>query len=458
MLFPRSGLLLIAVWLLVSGLWILQINTGVADNGDFRRSSGWLLEKPVGFSSEIPPLGSPERALRYHTLWHPYWEYRENVENWPTVVTSFHLFLGVGYLANQLAGLPHYSLIASGLVSRVLLFLILIGVGKVFFAKGWLVASPLFLFILNDSSYISYLNSLYQEHAAIILLPLLILSIGLALKNPGGGYFFFATVTAFLFAQSKVQYFMTPALLAAVLLLVHGCRKSRVKPLIALLLGVQLLALQAPLANEHSAHNSYNALFSGALFFDQRYYPPWLEAEMRGCVGVPSWSREPNCFDRFQGEVTWREVLDSYRHNPVSAIRGMDYGIRHLNRIDLNPPYSRQVREVVSLESLVLVNVWSRVKGFASGWLVYPGIVFPLVIAWRCRKKDPVITSVVLFLVAFTLSQVAVSVLGEGAVDLKKHLLLGNLALDLAAVIALLVLLRQISTQWRKGREYEIAR
>ncbi len=392
------------------------MNTGIADNGDFDRSINWLLEKPTGFSLDVPPLDSPEYTERYFNRWHPDWEYKGHIEWAPYTVTSYQLLLLLGVLVNKIAGIPHYSLIAAGLISRLLLLATILLLAKYLFGRGWPLWAAAITFIFLDSWYIAFLDYLLSGARRHPLFFLLLLTLARVARGGQGSDIALLSLALLLFSTAKTQLIFTPLVLLAAWVFTYGFGHSQTKRITLALLGVQLLASPLLLDNRFSARNHFNALFNGALLFDRSYFPAWLQPEMQECVGVLAWSRDPDCFARLETGIGMRQIGEVYKNNPLSLFKGFDYGLRSLNRIDLDKHYSLETKAVDTFQQAVVVNLWNRTKRLAAGFPVYLELGFIVALLFLHRRAAPHLSFLCLFLVGFIFSQVGVSILGEGKV------------------------------------------
>ncbi|MCS7312993.1 MAG: hypothetical protein NZ742_08800, partial [Acidobacteria bacterium] len=72
-----AKLVTVAKYTLIIYLIILlyvQIDIGIADNGDFYHYMRWFVSKPAGFETNWPPPRTPDWKRRFFLYYLPYWE------------------------------------------------------------------------------------------------------------------------------------------------------------------------------------------------------------------------------------------------------------------------------------------------------------------------------------------------------------------------------------------------
>ena len=73
----RSIEVILILWFVVA--MYFQQNIGLADNGDFTRSMGWISSGPVGIEPNWPAAHTEDWSKRFFNFWIPYWKLESNI-------------------------------------------------------------------------------------------------------------------------------------------------------------------------------------------------------------------------------------------------------------------------------------------------------------------------------------------------------------------------------------------
>lgn len=431
----------IAVYLAVlCALSALHLFTGLADNGDFSRTFGFLIQKPLGWAADLPDPNGPDWARRFFYVWHDRWSLYQGLGN-VTNLFSFsteklYLVAQVLFSAALTGQVDSYSVIVGSLIGRVVLlasvyatFVILRSRASVFAAWAWLVcATPIVL----SSSFIAFLNSFYEEQIAIILLPALGAVLLLIALTGRERYGWAALALSLFVALSKTAYFPLP-LIAAPWMFKSFRRRMPWWKFAAMPLLATAVAFLPARFGENKGVNQYHALYFGAL----------MAASDRGLTNVAEVNGKPvfnecvavngfsvvgiKCIDK--ARVTYRDTASFVVHHPSIAVAmmaralhtGLTVRIQNLGMQLENCP--------VLLANIPLFSLWDRLfslygngLAFALGTLTACALIF--------RKSMPGALRVSLFFACWGFVQYMLA-LGDGYHELGKHLIGGNFALSL---------------------------
>jgi len=301
-------------------------------------------------------------------------------------------------------------------------------------------------------------NSFYAEYAFLLFFPLLLIGFLRVQANHGK---LLIVAGALLCGLAKVQYFYIPALvLVCVLALDFRAKRRTPRWLVAALCLIQALCLLPLSKNPYAELNHHQSTFIGSYMMlePQQLRALGLDDEQIACVGIDGWGHKMlgpggtqpqnvghSCYGRHPKSTA--DVLAPYLHYPGTLFRLMAFAL----------PHHFTVRYVHVYPELQYV-IPSNGKDFKGGRLLVQlsdlrehtvtrlapvlvalGLVVPFV-SRRGQHRGLGLSS--LFLALFILSQIVVSLLGEGIRDLSKHLWAAQLALDflLLALLAQSVL------------------
>jgi hypothetical protein len=104
-----------------------QYNSGLADNGDFERSMGWISPGPIGIEPNLPAAGTEASSKRFLNYWIPSWKMEWNISASACPATSAILLWIPGAVLNyflyspKILYLPLLSLFPKLLLLGILL-------------------------------------------------------------------------------------------------------------------------------------------------------------------------------------------------------------------------------------------------------------------------------------------------------------------------------------------------
>jgi hypothetical protein len=474
----------LAAWLAVA--MYVQLDLGLADQGDFLRAIGWFTPGPVGLDAK-PILGAPHFMDRYFYYYLPYWRYHSDAidhalhaGDWGK--TSTGLLWLPGVLVNRLAYsdeviyLPVVSLLPRLLLFGALLALfawIDAGGGRHKLALLLLLGVPLTL-LLSTTDYLVYLNSFYQETGSIIYLGLWIASLLYLKRRPKSllrGLLCAAALTLLVCAKASNIYWavLGVAFLALVWRPWEQCgrRTLRLTALYAALTGGILVTYETCAHNRvHVRLNAYQGLFYGILTFSENpsaHLAKLGYADHADCVGVSVFGPEGARFLKRQGgRLSSLDFLRVAWAEPRAMLRMLKFAIDNLQDISLDylgnhtafdprakpyapPPVGITTERWWPPGSVSLLNLWSFVKfhAFPTGYafLLTIGLYVAVFLALLRREGFSADLALIgLMTAAACIVDACVAICGDGKPELIKHLFLANLLFDLATIAFIAVI------------------
>lgn len=444
-----AGFLLLIVGLcLVLGV-SAQILTGYANNGDFARSAGFVLQHAMGFQVHHVTPDDPNFEKLFFKHWLDLWQIRPE---WPFfgqdfTYSSYKLYLllqlGVSALLSNAGGV--YSIILGSVLSRVLI----VGFwsAQVFTLRKtqpvWLAvtAGAALALLVTERSWIAFLNSFYEEQMMVIFLPALAaLMLRVASGQNGHGSVFALMLCALLLGAAKTAYFYVPTVAAIFCALML---ERRTKSFLVVWALCQWLAFIPVAHGQYKKVNAYHSLYFGALtVLNQAELNdlPTLNGKpvLRECVGVAAFfAGGGDCVER--AKASYRDVLlVCIRYPkvlPMMLDRVMDVSreidVKYLGKDLMNSENAQAPR-------------WGGVSlfqfAYQNGLHVFIGILSILaccliVAGAQVRRHSAVrrILLVGLFLALIGWLQYLVA-LGDGFYELQKHAVMGGFSIALGSV------------------------
>lgn len=317
-----------------------------------------------------------------------------------------------------------------------------------------------FLVIFASEHNAAFLQSFYGEYALFMGLPLLIASLYASEKRSGLALLAAALV---LCGGAKLQYFYLPGL---VLCLYTALRVLRGRPteipVVLVLVLVQILVALPLLRNTYSAINSYHAAALGShlVLSKEERNDLGFGAQQERCIGVDAWGNKiqsassdrivqshPDCLR--SSEISRSDSLVIYAKRPSIFLRLLlqsmptHFTIRYFH-LDARFPYVAHLSE--EREGLwTLPGRISAVRERIVDWRVGLGIIISAIaisvaVVLRSKSASMLCSAfALLMLSSFAVSQVIISLLGEGVRDLSKHLAGAQLALEFSLLLAVLL-------------------
>jgi hypothetical protein len=450
----------VGCYLILAGnaLWLLQAPlVGVADNGDF-----WRVARPAGIEhADVHPLDGRFADATYK-------------------VTDSHLLSG-GSSASCLAWLAARLGASQGFldirwVGTVYLFVIAVLLTTVVWCG---LPRPLILLVMivfMDAAYLPFLNSFYADGALFVAL------IGTALwfywlgcSRSGVSYSgLLAIVTlATIGGWTKVQYSFLPLSVLTGLLISGVLAGSRLWNRRCLLTVLLLCGAATCLPTwflvgpgpDFPEANRYHAIFGGILVVSSH---PERTLES---LGVPKeyWGLPRR--DVFSGRIAvdhpvheaisrvsrWQVALQ-YLQDPTAIERSLD---RILGALSASASHERGTRQRGVGGGLPGPRMWdaSRLRAWAMS--AHPRVAWTLFAIWVASTLAHAMTRRALavacsmwFLVGWSVAGVVLTVLGDGFVSLRQHLVGFRLGLDILAAISVyyvLLLIVRRATELRSA-------
>lgn len=422
------------------GLSCLHIYTGYADNGDFWRSTSFLIDKPVGFLSNWPESETAEWKRRFFFEWHDRWVFASEWFQSGFFSLSFYklyLLMQAGVSMLLSGDSTQYSVILGSLPSRVLVFASFVALAAWIRARhgalaGWGFALPAAA-VLLDSGWMAFLNSFYEEQIAVVLLPVLALLMLRFLERRTVRSACLLLACAALMGATKTAYFYLPLLVF--LFIFPWLHKPRGWVFAAMCAG-QFLAFAPVALGKYAGINAYHSVYFGAL----KVLPPQERAAMQSlgrkpvlqeCIGISAFEPSgPACLQN--AHVRHGDFVSLLVRNPSIAYSMLGVALQEgRHAID---GLGKGMRNAPQFAQLGIFNLLPPL--FMRGFNVF---VLGLLAALACvaivraclgKSLEPLLMAGI-FLALFGWSQYAMA-LGDGFFEIRKHLVIGNYALALA--------------------------
>lgn len=433
---PRTARLVLALLAaMLAAASVAHLSTGLADQGDYARSTGFLLDRPAAFPAEVRSPRAEDRRDRFLAVWHDRWVIRD-APDWEALfnASSYKLVLAAQVAFD--AALTHdrvHSLRLGSVPGRLALLAAVLGLAALALRGAPLSAAIPFVVLLAatamESSFVAFLNSAYEEQVAIVALPLLALVVWREAIRPSPPRAALGLALAALAGGSKAQFFALPLLAAPFLVPALRARLGR-RRAAGFVAAAQLAAIAPLVFNPASGVNAYHASYYGIL----RAMPAdALDGVRIGgapvlaeCVGVKAFGPGGKaCLDR--AGVGFLDVGRLAAANPLALARasarlvhaGTDLELAYLGRAMPGAP---------TLADLPPFGVWRAVFR-AAGLAVVPAALLATALLLRARRRQPGegAARAGAFLGLVGGSQYVVA-LGDGLVEVPKHLLVGNYA------------------------------
>lgn len=447
----KYGLLIYFIFLLV-----VQMDIGVADNGDFSDYMTWFVSKPVGFEADAPPPHTPAWTRRFFWYYLPYWE--ASPPRSPTFFSSAPLLWLPGWILNkifyssQIIYLPVMTF-PFRLALVVLLWGLLNGVEKALGTgwKGLLGMATLGLpavLMLSDTHHIAFMNSFYREYPAFLALLGVLGAVGWVRRRPTPLRFLGLTLAVTLLGAIRPSYAVWALLVVP--WVYPAWRRSRYRGWTAVLYVTCIpltvwgvwTSYPAPLKGLYR----YSSLFDGALLFSRRPDVHLRRLRMESaavCVGhvFPPFPDYARCWPALWPRLKFAYTLGVYLREPQAFLRAWSHAATCLRRWHVRYGIHRPDDPSVGRRSPVL-RLWSgwtrRLYPSGLGLLGLLGFYGWLFSIHR-RSSDPWVASLSdlgLLIVAGVVTDVTVTLLGNGRTELSRTLFLSRTLLDMATILA----------------------
>jgi len=466
---------------------IAQLDSGLADNGDFTRAMTVFSSGPTDIHPNWPdPINQKEMwERRFFKFYIPYWklDYPEPFSiNRPFKSTAYLLWLPGVFLNRMFWSTNALNIGMMSLPTR--LFLIIFVWLVIKWIRSSLIAEktiilllcfvgPIVVLIL--SPYSRYLNSFYYESAALFFVPLFFCVIVILTVRSFAPIILCLVVftTSILIAMAKAQWFYWPFIAALGALIVLRKRSFSISwsthigiLIVAIFLSVAALVFTRP-STEALSVNAYHRFFYGALMLSrdsQSHLAHLGVPELSECIGVHGYTEQGlACRRRAKEVVKLVNLVKVLLHEPALIVRMLNAAAQNMHVIAL--PYlgtfsEHDPRGRTGYQPGLIESVWLTMKkALPRGPLVFLWLMINWFISWRAIRKSKsdliIAIGIIGVLAAITaFLDMMVAVLGEGLYELQKHLFMANLMFDISTIcscnIILLYLLNK-ATPERKG-------
>jgi len=455
----------------------LQNVMGLADQGDYTRSMGFVTQRPVGFPTNWPLAGSSEWEDRFFEYWLPHWALDFEIVIPRTSAIALWL---PGTLANWLVYsktvlyLPYVSLFSKALLLGLLL-LLLRWLGR----QGRYGTMLLFglgiptVLMLTSTDYVAYLNTFYEESSSLVYLLMLLASIVALRRRRSVEQLIYCLVFIGLLAATKTANMYWP-LIAVPPVFWMWWSKSRasLKKVVPACVAATLLLTAFPIlvvanSGSNASANQWNRFFNGVLTFSADPSAHLARLGMEDAVdyvGVSAFSPEGMTGrDIYADQLTRGYSVGVMQREPQLLWRMLrhvldnmqDLSLDYLGKYAAEDPRSQAYPPIVpgqtsetqherywSPSGPPFLNLWSMLKyrffptGLSLG-LVLVAMLVGFAAGTRTTGIRQDLSAVGLLLTVACGAGMVVAILGDGRYELIKHLYLANVLFDLAAIALL---------------------
>jgi len=441
---------------------------GMADNGDFVR-----VTRAAGLAHTAEFESFRSKYVRP--------EFRHTVADWGSFISSTTLWVWVAKAFDQCVrpGDGYFRLASLGFT-----YWLLLAAGAAWFATAAIRASPksrvlpflvatLFLWILSDPNYLLFFNSFYCEALLWPLLVALLAGLLVGGEQPSPRLGAALVALGLLAACTKKPYMLVPGLLG-ISLLPWWWKASKGRPRTVSATTI-LLLVAAMLAAGGFFHrrndlldflrriNNFNAVFSGIVEVSSR------PEEVLESLGIPTEYgalRGKSFYDLDDGEYTPElaerlrrlsrlQLLGLYLRDPAALRRATAGAGKALSLSRLR--YPGHFEEAAGRGKAEYVVPWQFSTPRDALFRGVPGLcwIVMLVATFRSvralRRGWNGWSAVECFLLLNLVSQVFVSILGDGLFGMGRHLVFGRCCMDLLLILQLCGIGRA-SVEWLQPR------
>lgn len=464
----RLVLKVLLLGLLLTGS-VIQLQVGLADNGDFTRLLLYVTSGPVGFEENLPLPGTEAYEERFFNNVLPFWKFDMPwTSRW---VSSILLVWLPGAVMNALLFstdiiyLPFMSF-----APRVFLLLFLWLLLRWIDREGGRHAPLLYLamglpFVLwaFNTDYVAYFTSFYQEPASMIGLGLILLALAYYQGRGDTAWRPWLSAAAVMFMTTAKLSNIHWALLGALMLIPWGMlrgerRRFAIYVLLIIVVPIGFTLLQATFYSTRSI-NAYQSIFCGTLMFSERPSEHLQRHGMEGgeaYIGYHAYCPEgEEAMERYAGKLTHRTVADMLLHEPSITWDMLEFAadsmqqaeLTHLSKAVLynepgSPrPWPRWMPASTAMSTPL--DTWSRLKrtAFPTGAPLVIVIVALLpLFFWLLRAHTRLLRTfgaVGILLALAALTDMWMQIFGDGQRDLIKHLFLANICFDGLVIVTL---------------------
>jgi hypothetical protein len=459
------GFLLIALFL---GGQFLQWNTGWADNGDFRRSNQLFTDKPVGFETNTPAPDSPEFQSRYANYWLPVWNFKWGVPSINSAFSSTILLWMPGAVINA-------AFVSTGsLYSTVLSILPRLLVGfclvllmryawndlRQFLIWGFGFILPLIL-MAGTSHYAAYFNAFYQELGSLVYLIMLVIWLIIGLRDKPKRFRVVGLILLVLLTTTKSSNFFFPFLFLPLIFNIRDILKKPVLLFSVVAVCVLAIAFSILFVGDRSTANRYHSIFMGVLVASENPAQRLQEigitdpSAVIDCKASIYTTAGQACAQKFTAFLSYRTTAGIIFHEPKILYYQAERLSQFMQRTDIG--LGQFAMGYSNPYSPALLNAWANLKEqyFPRGWWLYGFLLLELTLAVIVRfkyKRWAQLANLALVLTLSCFLAMELAILGDGIVDLVKHLFLANILFDLSATLSITVGLLALFTSSQRSQ------
>ena len=454
----RPALLSVILLILISGYALfLEPLIGLADNGDFYRV---MVPNNLNYEAErntndyFGYFNHKYNKLQYFN------DLEGTAKSTQNVVLQTAIKIDDIFTRDTKFDIRFYAAICLLVLALAVYWLVEIAekMTDIKIVKYFIAVAAVFLF--GDIGYTSYFNSFFGESVAY---PFFLLSIAALLKlvnekNFQVKYLLIFAFATFMFMGAKNQFALNGILAFLLLTALIFIRTEKKNKIIAMILGGILLVSTCFLYFEIDENiyliNKYHMITRGALLFEPKPEEILNElgideqyALLAGTIYYDSTPvadpRDEVLLNDFYSKYDIISVAAYYFKNPAAFSKMMTFGWKNsfMIRPEVLGNFERdsgfaygQRSNYFSLWSTVKENVFPKKPGFIYTFLLICVVlsINRLVKLKNLTLKKAWYTELIMLYVFLTgFSQILISFIGAGDTDLRKHLFMNTLALDL---------------------------
>lgn len=452
----KSDCAAVAFIVAVCAIFSLHLLTGYADNGDFSRTFGFLIKGPAGWTIEPPPPESPDWPRRFFHTWMDAWSYYPALANFTHIYSASSMkvwMLVQAATSIVLTGsLSTYSVIAGSIPGRIvylgsffwLFFLIRRHSGR---RTAWaylIAATPIIL----ASTFAAFLNSFFEEQVMIIGLPLLAALVYASRATGCIRYAWWALALAVFIGFAKTAYFLLP-----VFVVPFVCRWN-MKMIATAVFGSVLAFLPAKFG-ENRGVNEYHALYLGSLKLLQKEKGLDIQTVngkpvMPECIGHSAYS-EVGKVCREKARANYADTARVLLTHPMLGPRMFVHALHEGNSIQL-PHSGMRLENASSFAEAPLFRLWQSI------YVVHVNVVALIcgALALMLLRRLNSLGMTGLFFAVWGGAQYGLA-LGDGFMDIQRHVIGANYCLSLAVLLFVAALVSALIPKRAAGIRSEAA-
>ena len=415
------------------------------DQGDFNRVAWYFLEKPLDENHRI-------------------WQFKDVFEKLRFDIPS--LVFGISAYIQKLYWLE-YNLAFSAVLGQLLMLVYahLLSRNVAELADLGMAGRTALLLIFSVSFFYSHniamLNSLYSEYVFMLAMPLFVLGLISLQKTGGSGSgHIFILLSGFFMGMAKTQYFYIPALIALTFFVLAWIDKRKINHMFATALLIIQIVCFIPLEkNDFAQLNYYHSLYFGSytVLSEPELSALKISLESRLCIGTDAWGNKMSgtkgerveggrktCYKNQEFQIL--DVLRPYILFPFTLVKMIRYSEAHWGTVQYfhvypNSYYLKSLLQPMNSEN-ILVRLSLIRDGIFDGFiLIIMALLGIASVFWH--RIDSFVRYASFFLGTFFLSQLLVSIVGEGMRDLGKHMWAAQFSMDLMLALWLAMVVKK---------------